>query len=155
MILISPVSATRSLSETLGSGGSKSASAQSKRPKIISSCQLCEIIKPRFFISYELAEKISRLQVMKQQESTTYKPIRYLEQTAITSDDRRAMCQWGYKMVKNGLKKDRVLAQIAIRYFDRFMSKRGSGIVEMCLASQGYFQLAFLVSSWYLIVELE
>ena len=142
---------TRTLSEAFdGDISSKSESVQWKRRKIVSP-QLCEFIEPRFFVLYELADKVSIIQVMKQQESTVYKPSEYSEQTAITSDFRRAMCQWGYDIV-DACKKDPVLAEIAIRYFDRLMSKRSLRIVDICMTRPREFQLAFMVSSWHLLV---
>lgn len=97
--------------------------------------------------SYRIADQISKIQVMKLQESTTYKPLHYLDHTAVTADDRRGLCQWGFEIMNAcNMKPD--IAVIAIGYFDRFLSNRGLRVVEACLANQREFQLAFVVSAF-------
>jgi hypothetical protein len=67
------------------------------------------------------------------------------------------MCQWGFNIV-DACGVERNLAVVAITYFDRFLSCRGVRVVEVCLASQREFQLAFIVSSmsrWFSFTRTE
>ena len=88
---------------------------------------------------------MSVIQGMKNQESTAYKPSHYLEGTVVTAHDRKLLCLWAYRTA-DVCKVDRNIATIAIAYCDRFLSCRGLRSVEICLASQREFQLAFIVS---------
>ena len=97
--------------------------------------------------SSKMEDMISGIQVMKVQESTTYRTMHYLNQTVVTEEDRELLCQWGFN-VSDACKVNHSIAVIAIGYFDRFLSKRGLRVVEVCLEDQREFQLAFLVSSF-------
>lgn len=108
----------------------------------------CAPVHPRLpqqrcLASDQIADKISVIQVMIVKESTTYKPHHYLEHTSVVADDRSHLCQWGFDMM-DACKVNRNVATIAIGYFDRFLSRRGSRVVEACLANQREFQLAFI-----------
>ena len=97
-------------------------------------------------IDYKMVDMISKVRVMQLKESTTYRPSAYLNQTAVTAEDRRDLCQWGFDIL-NVCRVNRCIAVIAIGYFDRFLSHRGLRVVEACLDNQREFQLAFVVSS--------
>jgi hypothetical protein len=94
-----------------------------------------------------IIQTMSAMQVMKHQESTTYRTLPYLECAAVTAQDRSALCQWGMSCV-DACNIDRKICSIAIGYFDRFMSSRGSKVALTCLSDQRDFQLAFVVSSY-------
>ncbi|KAL7476197.1 hypothetical protein ACHAW6_002075 [Cyclotella cf. meneghiniana] len=80
---------------------------------------------------------------MKRQETISYRPSHYLDWANVTQHDRKEMCQWGFNIV-DACGVERSLAVVAITYFDRFLSCRGVRVVEVCLASQREFQLAFI-----------
>lgn len=125
-------------------------SPTSKRSKLLSSS--IELIEPtehrwqQLCSTYKLAENISIIQAMMRQESTRYKPHHYLEDTAVTEQDRSRLCTWGYD-ITTACGMNPKVAAITIGYFDRFMSNRNTRTVEACLADQREFQLAFIVSS--------
>jgi hypothetical protein len=85
------------------------------------------------------------IETMKYQESTSYRALPYFDSAVVTEQDRSALCQWGLSFV-DACNVDRKICSIAISYFDRFLSSRSSNIVPLCLADQGDFQLAFIVS---------
>ena len=85
------------------------------------------------------------LSVLKDQESTHYGPSNYLHGAVLTHHERRQVCQWGFNLVE-ACGVDRYIAVVAITYFDRFLSSRGSESVRLCLISHREFQLAFIVS---------
>ena len=93
-----------------------------------------------------MEDMLSKVRVMQSKESTTYRPRPYLNQTTVTAEDRCLLCQWGFD-ISNVCRLNRCIAVIAIGYFDRFLSHRGLRAVEVCLANQREFQLAFVVSS--------
>ena len=96
---------------------------------------------------HKMHDIMSVIRVMTNQESTVYKPSYYLRGTAVTAHDRKELCQWGYSMA-DVCNVDRNIATVAITYFDRYLSCRGRGLrsVEICLAGEREFQLAFIVS---------
>lgn len=96
-------------------------------------------------LSCQIADILSVIEVMKVQQATTYKSFHYLEQTKVSAEDRKALCQWGFDIM-DACKLNHDVAIIAIGYFDRFLSKRGLPVVEACLDNQREFQLAFVVS---------
>ncbi|KAL3775434.1 hypothetical protein HJC23_010138 [Cyclotella cryptica] len=85
----------------------------------------------------------SVIRAMRHQETTSYKASHYLDWANVTQHDRKEMCQWGFSIV-DACCLDHNLAVVAITYFDRFLSCRGVRVVEVCLASQREFQLAFI-----------
>eukprot|EP00804_Cyclotella_cryptica_P004276 CCRYP_013485-RA/>CCRYP_013485-RA protein AED:0.03 eAED:0.03 QI:201/1/1/1/1/1/2/145/298 len=91
----------------------------------------------------DFSQTISVIQVMKRQELTAYRTSDYLDHSTATHHDRLSVCQWGFKIV-DACGVDRNIAVIAITYLDRFLSCRGSRVVELCLSSQREFQLAFV-----------
>ena len=91
---------------------------------------------------------IVQVQAMITKELSYYKPTRYLEGVNVTAQDRSEVCQWGYSIV-DVCKVDRNTTTAAISYFDRYLSCRGLRSVEICLAFQSEFQLAFVVSFSY------
>ncbi|KAL3788741.1 hypothetical protein HJC23_012297 [Cyclotella cryptica] len=100
----------------------------------------------------DFSQTISVIQVMKRQELTAYRTSDYLDHSTATHHDRLSVCQWGFKIV-DACGVDRNIAVIAITYLDRFLSCRGSRVVELCLSSQREFQLAFVVSSTIFLVQ--
>ena len=94
---------------------------------------------------YKVAEKISIIQTMMVQESSTYMASHYLHRAAVTAEERAWLCQWGFDIL-DACEINRTIAVIAIGYFDRYLSNRGLECVEVCLSNQRDFQLAFIVS---------
>jgi hypothetical protein len=92
-----------------------------------------------------IVDKISIIQVMNVLQATTYKSFHYLDQTSVSAEDRKALCQWGFDIM-NACDLSHDITIIAIGYFDRFFSNRGLRVVEACLDNRREFQLAFIVS---------
>ena len=97
-------------------------------------------------MDYKIKDMIAQVRVMQLKELTSYRPLPYLNETTVTAEDRSSLCQWGFDIM-DACNVNRCIAVIAIGYFDRFLSHRGSRVVEACLADQREFQLAFVVSS--------
>ncbi|KAL3773381.1 hypothetical protein ACHAWO_004950 [Cyclotella atomus] len=70
----------------------------------------------------------------------------YLEQTKVSAEDPKALCQWGFDIM-DACKLNHDVAMIAIGYFDRFLSKRGLPVVEACLDNQREFPIGFRCES--------
>jgi hypothetical protein len=98
-----------------------------------------------FPLSCPIADKISIIRVMNVLQATSYKSFHYLDQTSVSVEDRKALCQWGFD-VMDACNLNHDITIIAIGYFDRFFSNRGLRVVEAYLANQRQFQLAFIVS---------
>jgi hypothetical protein len=89
---------------------------------------------------------MSVIHTMKHQEqSTVYKPLPYLENAAVSAQDRQKLYHWG-TTVLDACEVDRHLATVAITFFDGFLGHRDLRSVEVCLASEREFQLAYIVS---------
>jgi hypothetical protein len=119
---------------------------QSKRPKIVSpSPSFCD--QSNQATEGRISQVMSVIGAMCHQESTVYRPSNYLDRegTGVTEQDRRDMCEWGYNLA-DACNIDRSSATVAITYLDRFLSYNRSAAVDLCLANQREFQLAFIVS---------
>lgn len=80
-----------------------------------------------------------------QEQSTVYKPLPYLENAAVSAQNRQKLYHWG-TTVLDACEVDRQLATVAITFFDRFLGHRDLRSVEVCLASEREFQLAYIMS---------
>eukprot|EP00956_Cyclotella_meneghiniana_P006118 scaffold7977_cov77-Cyclotella_meneghiniana.AAC.1 len=116
---------------------------QSKRSRTFSSSMPTEPSPKESCSPYKVAEKISIIQTMMVQESSTYMTSHYLHRAAVTAEERAWLCQWGFDIL-DACEINRTIAVIAIGYFDRYLSNRGLECVEVCLSNQRDFQLAFI-----------
>jgi hypothetical protein len=102
-------------------------------------------MKTQFCKDYKMHHLLSVIHEMKQQECTAYRPSHYLVGRTVTADDRKKLCQWVYSLA-DVCRVNRNTATVAITYFDRYLSCRGtkSAKILVCLADLREFQLAFI-----------
>ena len=103
------------------------------------------ILHPYQASNGRIIELVSVIEWMKHQESTVYRVNSYLDHAKVTAQDRMDLCKWGCDLV-DACNINRKVATIGITYFDRFLGSQNSRSIDVCLADQREFQLAFIVS---------